>query len=186
MKRAFDIFLSLFLLVTFSWLFVLVGILVKVSSPGPMIYNSQRVGRDGVTFTMPKFRSMRVGTPEVETDLFTGSDNYITKFGSILRKSSLDELPQLFSVLKGDMSCVGPRPALCTQVYLTEQRSNLGILSVRPGITGWAQVNGRDNLKDETKIELDLYYIENWSLSLDLLILLKTLFKFLGDRNIKH
>lgn len=157
-----------------------------MSSPGPFIFWSKRVGRDGCIFAMPKFRTMRTDAPVVATDLLAESDRYITPVGSFLRKSSLDELPQIFSVLMGDMSFVGPRPALETQLQLTEKRLRHGVLSVRPGITGWAQINGRDTLCDAEKVEMDCYYIANRSFSFDFMILVRTLVKVTGDRDVHH
>lgn len=186
LKRAFDVVLSVCLIVCFFWLFLVVGVLVKMSSPGPFIFWSKRVGRDGCIFAMPKFRTMRTDAPVVATDLLAESDRYITPVGSFLRKSSLDELPQIFSVLMGDMSFVGPRPALETQLQLTEKRLRHGVLSVRPGITGWAQINGRDTLCDAEKVEMDCYYIANRSFSFDFMILVRTLVKVTGDRDVHH
>jgi len=185
-KRIFDIFFSLILILLFSPIIILLSFIIKLTSRGPIIYFSKRVGKNSQIFKMPKFRSMLLQTPQVATHLLRDSNMYITKVGKILRKLSLDEIPQLFSVLKGDMSIVGPRPALFNQKNLIALRNSLNIDSIIPGITGWAQVNGRDSMSIEKKTELDKYYLLNRSFKLDFLIILLTFIKVLKFSNIKH
>jgi len=185
-KRIFDIFFSLILILLFSPIIILFSFIIKLTSRGPIIYFSKRVGKNSQIFKMPKFRSMLLQTPQVATHLLRDSNMYITKVGKILRKLSLDEIPQLFSVLKGDMSIVGPRPALFNQRDLIALRNSLNIDSIIPGITGWAQVNGRDSMSIEKKTELDKYYLLNRSFKLDFLVILLTFIKVLKFSNIKH
>lgn len=165
---------------------LLVALLVKLTSPGPALYWSDRVGRRNVIFRMPKFRSMRVGTPAVATHLLTNPDAHLTPIGSFLRKSSLDELPQLWSILVGDMSIVGPRPALFNQHDLIALRTEKGVDQLVPGLTGWAQVNGRDELPIPRKVELDEYYLQHRSLALDLRIIWMTFLKVLARDGVSH
>ena len=155
MKRFFDLTLAVLVLLVLLIPICLVAILVRVTSLGPVLYWSDRVGRNNIIFKMPKFRSMRVGTPAVATHLLDNPGNYLTPIGSFLRKSSLDELPQLWSIFRGDMSFVGPRPALYNQHDLVELRTQCGVHELVPGLTGWAQVNGRDELPIFKKVELD-------------------------------
>lgn len=186
MKRIFDLVLaavaSCFLLLPV----LLVAILVRVTSKGPILYWSDRVGRNNKIFRMPKFRSMKVGTPAVATHLLTNPDCYLTPIGSFLRKSSLDELPQLLSIVKGDMSFVGPRPALFNQHDLIELRTRNEVHRLRPGLTGWAQINGRDELPIPQKVALDVEYLRNKSLRLDVKIILLTGLKVLRRDNVTH
>jgi len=174
MKRLFDLILAvcagLFLLLPF----VQLVLLVKLTSKGPVLYWSDRVGRNNIIFRMPKFRSMRMETPAVATHLLVDPSVYLTPIGSFLRKTSLDELPQLWSILKGDMSFVGPRPALFNQDDLIELRTQKGIHRLTPGLTGWAQINGRDELPIPIKVEFDQYYLVNKSFLLDLKIIFQT------------
>jgi O-antigen biosynthesis protein WbqP len=165
---------------------MLLVVLVRLTSRGPALYWSDRVGRHNCTFKMPKFRSMRVGTPAVATHLLTNVDAHLTPIGSFLRKSSLDELPQVWSILVGDMSFVGPRPALFNQADLIEQRTALGVHRLVPGLTGWAQVNGRDELPIPQKVALDAYYAEHQSLALDLRVLWMTFLKVLRRDGVSH
>ena len=186
MKRLFDITLVLLL---FLWLgipMLFIALLVKITSEGPVLYWSDRIGKDNTIFRMPKFRTMRVNTPEVATHLLTSSDQHLTSVGKMLRKFSLDELPQLVSVLKGDMSFVGPRPALYNQDDLVELRTKKGIHKLVPGITGWAQVNGRDELPIPVKVEFDEYYLKHRSFVFDLRILFLTFSSVVGSRGITH
>jgi O-antigen biosynthesis protein WbqP len=164
----------------------LVALLVKVTSRGPVLYWSDRVGRNKSIFKMPKFRTMRIDTPAVATHLLGNPDYYLTPIGSLLRKFSLDELPQLWSVLRGDMSFVGPRPALYNQDDLIELRTKKGIHGLVPGITGWAQINGRDELPIPTKVEYDEYYLKNRSFFFDIKILFLTLFKTVKSEGVQH
>lgn len=186
MKRLFDIFLSLFLLIILSIPILILGFIVSITSKGPIIYWSDRVGKNNKIFKMPKFRTMRIDTPVVATHLLTDPRSFLTPIGSILRKSSLDELPQLLSVLKGDMSFVGPRPALFNQDDLIELRTNCGVHHLTPGITGWAQVNGRDNLSTEIKTSLDLEYLNQHCFLMDMKILWLTLIHVVRTDNVSH
>ncbi len=161
-------------------------VLVKITSRGPALYWSDRVGRHNTIFRMPKFRTMMINTPAVATHLISNPAKYVTTIGKYLRKSSLDELPQLFSILKGDMSFVGPRPALFNQDDLISLRRQKGIHELVPGLTGWAQINGRDELPIPIKVEFDAYYLKHRSFLLDLKILFMTLFKVLMREGVAH
>ena len=186
MKRSFDLLLSLFVGLVFALPILVVGLMVKLTSKGPALYWSDRVGINNSIFRMPKFRTMRVDTPAVATHLMKNPDVYLTPIGSFLRRFSLDELPQLYSVLKGDISFVGPRPALYNQDDLIELRTGKGIHKLIPGITGWAQVNGRDELPIPVKVEFDEYYLKNRSFLFDMKILLMTFFNVLSSKGITH
>jgi O-antigen biosynthesis protein WbqP len=186
MKRALDIAISAALLVLLLVPIALVAVAVKLTSPGPVLYWSDRVGRGNRLFRMPKFRSMRTDTPVVATHLLAAPQLYLTPIGSFLRRSSLDELPQLWSVLVGDMSLVGPRPALFNQDDLIALRTERGVHVLRPGITGWAQVNGRDELPIPVKVDYDAWYLEHQSLRLDLRILVLTAMKVAGQHGVVH
>ena len=164
----------------------LLAVLVRLTSPGPVLYWSDRVGRHNTIFRMPKFRSMRLGTPAVATHLLSDPHSHLTPIGSFLRKSSLDELPQLWSILKGDMSFVGPRPALFNQDDLIELRTRYGVHRLLPGLTGWAQVNGRDELPIPDKVMLDVEYLQRQSLWFDLHILWLTFVKVLRRDGVSH
>jgi O-antigen biosynthesis protein WbqP len=164
----------------------LVALLVKLTSPGPILYWSDRVGRNNAIFKMPKFRTMRVDTPALATHLLTDPDHWLTPVGKFLRKSSLDELPQLWSILVGHMSIVGPRPALFNQQDLIALRTAKGVHQLRPGLTGWAQINGRDELPIPQKVEFDAYYLAHRSFLLDLRIILLTIVKVLRADGVKH
>lgn len=186
MKRLFDLLLAI--VATFILLIpvVLVAMAVRLTSPGPALYWSDRVGRHNKIFKMPKFRSMRTGTPAVATHLLTDPKAYLTPIGGFLRKSSLDELPQLWSILVGDMSFVGPRPALFNQQDLIELRTQQGVHELVPGLTGWAQVNGRDEIPIPEKVKLDVAYLRQQSLWLDMRILWMTLIKVIHRENVSH
>jgi len=171
-KRIFDLVMAGFLLCFLSVPILVVGLMVKLTSEGPVLYWSDRVGIDNRIFRMPKFRTMRVDTPVVATHLIKDSNIYLTPIGSFLRKFSIDELPQLYTVLKGDISFVGPRPALYNQDDLVELRTKKGIHKITPGITGWAQINGRDELPIPVKVDFDEYYLKSRSFLFDLKILL--------------
>lgn len=186
MKRLFDQLLALSLLALLALPIVLVALIVKLSSPGPVIYWSDRVGIKNRIFRMPKFRSMRMNTPAVATHLLSEPDVYLTPIGSFLRKSSLDELPQIWSILKGDMSFVGPRPALFNQDDLITLRTELGVDQLLPGLTGWAQVNGRDELPIREKVKLDAEYLQRRSLHFDIWILWLTFMKVLCREGVSH
>ncbi len=185
-KRTFDFILSFCLMLIFALPMLLVGLAVKLTSAGPVLYWSDRVGRNNGIFRMPKFRTMRTDTPAVATHLLGNPDGWLTPVGRVLRTSSLDELPQLWSILKGDMSFVGPRPALYNQDDLIALRTEKGIHLLTPGLTGWAQINGRDELPIPVKVEFDQYYLENRSFLLDLKILLRTFFKVAIREGVTH
>ena len=186
MKRVFDLFLALLAAVLLALPVIVVAVLVRLTSPGPALYWSDRVGRGNRIFRMPKFRSMRVGTPAVATHLLADARSHLTPIGSFLRKSSLDELPQLWSILVGDMSFVGPRPALFNQDDLISLRTQLGVDALMPGLTGWAQVNGRDELPIPEKVKLDAQYLQRQSLGFDIRILWLTFVKVLRRDGVSH
>jgi O-antigen biosynthesis protein WbqP len=185
-KRVFDFLVALICLPLIGVPIVLTALAVKLTSPGPALYWSDRVGRHNRLFKMPKFRSMRIDTPAVATHLLQNPDQWLTPIGSFLRKSSLDELPQLWSILKGDMSFVGPRPALFNQDDLIALRTDKGVHQLVPGLTGWAQINGRDELPIPRKVELDVEYLRRRSLLFDLKILWMTAVKVLARDGVSH
>jgi O-antigen biosynthesis protein WbqP len=186
MKRALDILLSGLALLVLAIPIALVALAVRLTSPGPVLYWSERIGRDNKTFRMPKFRSMRVDTPQVATHLLESPERWLTPIGSFLRRSSLDELPQLWSILVGDMSIVGPRPALFNQHDLIELRTRRGVHKLRPGLTGWAQINGRDEIPIPDKVEYDAWYLAHSSLALDLRIIWRTAAQVVRSEGVSH
>lgn len=186
MKRLFDLLLALFAALVLALPILVVAILVRLTSPGPALYWSDRVGRHNRIFKMPKFRSMRVGTPAVATHLLKDPKVYLTPIGSFLRKSSLDELPQLWSILTGDMSFVGPRPALFNQDDLIALRTEKGVHELVPGLTGWAQINGRDELPIPEKVKLDVEYLRCQSFWFDIRILWLTFVKVIRRDGVSH
>lgn len=186
MKRLFDIILAGSLSVVLAPVGLLVFLAIKLEDQGPAIFWSQRIGLFNRPFLMPKFRSMKLDTPQLATHLLTDPHLRITRIGNFLRKYSLDELPQLWSILKGDMSFVGPRPALFNQEDLIALRTQKNIHSLKPGITGWAQINGRDEISITDKVTLDDYYLKNHSFSMDLKILWLTFFKVLSKEGVSH
>lgn len=186
MKRLFDIALALVAALFLVLPIAAVAVAVRLTSPGPALYWSDRVGRYNRIFKMPKFRSMRIDTPAVATHLLQNPDQWLTPIGSFLRKSSLDELPQLWSILKGDMSFVGPRPALFNQEDLITLRTEKSVHELKPGLTGWAQVNGRDELPIPQKVQLDVEYFQRRSLLFDLRILWMTALKVLARDGVSH
>lgn len=186
MKRVFDIFFSCLAGLVLFLPLLLVAIAVRFTSKGPVLYWSDRVGRNNVIFKMPKFRSMRVGTPAVATHLMLDARSHLTPIGSFLRKSSLDELPQLWSILLGEMSFVGPRPALFNQEDLIALRTERGVHTLVPGLTGWAQVNGRDDLSILDKVKLDAAYLRRQSVRFDGYILWLTFVKVLRRDKVSH
>lgn len=186
MKRLFDLTLALVAALFLALPLLSVALAVRLTSPGPALYWSDRVGRHNRIFKMPKFRSMRTDTPAVATHLLQNPEQWLTPIGSFLRKSSLDELPQLWSILKGDMSFVGPRPALFNQHDLIALRTEHGVHELVPGLTGWAQVNGRDELPIPQKVQLDSDYLRRQSLALDLKILWLTARKVLARDGVSH
>jgi O-antigen biosynthesis protein WbqP len=186
MKRSFDLILSLVAIVIIALPMFVIALVVKLTSPGLVLYWSDRVGRHNRIFRMPKFRSMRTDTPAVATHLLENPDHCLTPIGSFLRKSSLDELPQLWSILKGDMSFVGPRPALFNQDDLIALRTRQGVHELMPGLTGWAQVNGRDELPIPQKVQFDVEYLQRRSLVFDLKILWLTALKVFVRDGVLH
>lgn len=186
MKRLFDLIFALFVTIILIIPIILVALMVYVTSPGPILYWSERVGKDNKIFRMPKFRSMRINTPAVATHLLNDPASYLTPVGSFLRKSSLDELPQLWSILKNDMSFVGPRPALFNQTDLIQLRTDKDVHNLVPGITGWAQINGRDELEITQKVDLDEEYMRRQSFWFDIKILWITFLKVLRRDGITH
>lgn len=186
MKRLFDLLMSAFALMIFLVPGVLVALVVRLTSEGPVIYWSDRVGRNNNFFKMPKFRTMQVGTPTLATHLMVDVEQHLTPVGSFLRKSSLDELPQLWSIFKGDMGFVGPRPALFNQDDLIKLRTEKGVDELVPGLTGWAQVNGRDELPIPIKVGLDIEYMERQSCWFDMYILWLTFLKVFRGDGVSH
>jgi O-antigen biosynthesis protein WbqP len=186
MKRLFDLVLAFFICIGLALPILVVAIVVRLTSVGPALYWSDRVGRENTIFKMPKFRTMQVGTPTVATHLLSGSGQYLTPIGSFLRKSSLDELPQLWSILIGDMSFVGPRPALFNQDDLITLRTQYGVEKLMPGLTGWAQVNGRDELPIPIKVQYDVEYLQKQSFWFDVKILGLTFLKVVRRDGVSH
>ncbi|HOW55581.1 MAG TPA: sugar transferase [Syntrophorhabdaceae bacterium] len=186
MKRIFDLFVAFILSCLLLLPVICIALLIKLSSKGPALYWSKRVGIGNDIFLMPKFRTMRIDTPDVATHLLENPDVYLIPVGSFLRKYSLDEFPQIWSVMKGDMSIVGPRPALYNQHDLIELRTARGIHNIVPGITGWAQVNGRDTISIPVKVDYDEYYLKNRSFLFDLRILWMTFQKVIRSEDVKH
>lgn len=186
MKRLFDLVLAIVLIVVLGVPMFAIALLIRLTSTGPAVHWSKRIGRDNEVFLMPKFRTMVAGTPVVATHLLADAGSSITSIGRFLRKTSLDELPQLWSVLKGDMSFVGPRPALFNQEDLVALRSRHGVEQLVPGVSGWAQVNGRDELSIEEKVEFDRQYLERQSFLFDLHILALTLRRVARREGIAH
>lgn len=185
-KRIVDLGLSAVALAGCSLPLLGIAAAVRATSPGPIIHWSRRVGRDNREFKMPKFRTMRIDTPQVATHLMTDPERYLTPIGKFLRKTSLDELPQLLSIIKGDMSFVGPRPALYNQDDLVQLRTERGVHRLVPGLTGWAQINGRDDLPIPVKVDYDAQYLERRSLGFDLEIFVKSAWKVLRREGVDH
>jgi O-antigen biosynthesis protein WbqP len=186
MKRLFDFSLAFIAFIPLFPILLILIIIVRLTSKGNAIYWSDRVGINNSIFKMPKLRTMYIDTPAVATHLLQSSTSHITPIGSFLRKTSLDEIPQLWSILKGDMSFVGPRPALFNQDDLIEERTKLGIEKIRPGLTGWAQINGRDNISIPKKVSLDEHYLKNRSFRLDIYIIVVTFLKVALSKEISH
>jgi len=186
MKRSFDVLLAFLLLAILGVPMLLVAFLVRLTSRGPALYWSDRVGKGNMLFKMPKFRTMRVDTPPMATHLMTEPEKFLTPIGGFLRKTSLDELPQLLSILGGDMSFVGPRPALFNQADLIALRTQKGVHNITPGLTGWAQVNGRDELPIPVKVDYDFQYLNRRSLLLDLRIMGMTAFQAVAGKGVSH
>jgi len=186
MKRAFDFVVAIVVAGVLALPILIVALAVRLTSPGPALYWSNRIGRHNRIFKMPKFRSMRIDTPAVATHLLQNPNQWLTPIGSFLRQSSLDELPQLWSILKGDMSFVGPRPALFNQDDLIALRTENGVDELVPGLTGWAQINGRDELAIPQKVKLDAEYLLNQSFRLDIKILWMTVLKVFAKDGVSH
>jgi len=186
LKRFFDIVISFVAICIFFLPLLFLAVLIKLTSKGPIFYWSDRVGRNNKIFRMPKFRTMHINTPVVATHLLKNPELYLTSFGKFLRKTSLDEFPQLYNIIKGDMSFVGPRPALFNQDDLVALRTEKGVHVLTPGLTGWAQIMGRDELTIEEKVNCDEYYLNNKSFLLDIKIILQTIFNVLGMKGISH
>ncbi|XZM79722.1 sugar transferase [Clostridium perfringens] len=177
MKRVFDFSMSLIAIVVFSPIILIISLLVKLTSKGPVFFKQRRIGKNNEEFNILKFRSMRIDTPNVATHLLKAPSVFITPLGKFLRKTSLDELPQLINILKGEMSIVGPRPALYNQYDLIDMRTEVGVHKLVPGLTGWAQVNGRDEISLEEKVALDKEYMNMQSFWMDIKIIFMTAFK---------
>ncbi|MBP3441801.1 MAG: sugar transferase [Clostridia bacterium] len=186
LKRIFDFVVSIFALIFLSPLFLVVSLAILITDGAPVLFKQERVGKDNKLFTVYKFRTMRNGTGDVATAELTDANEKITKTGKLLRLTSIDELPQLFNILNGTMSLVGPRPLIPAEKEIRELREQYGVYSVRPGITGYAQINGRDNIDDETKALLDKEYVEKQSFMFDLKIIFKTFMKVLKRADIKE
>lgn len=186
MKRLIDISLASVVICFLLIPLVLIALIVKLTSPGPALHYSERIGRYNEPFIFPKFRTMHADTPLVATNELENPNVHITKIGHFLRRSSLDELPQLFCVLSGKMSLVGPRPVIASQTSLVKKRQDAGIHNLRPGITGWAQINGRDNLEEDAKVKLELEYLEKQSIIFDIVIIWRTFFYVLNSEGIRH
>ena len=179
MKRLFDFLMSLIATIILSPVILIVALAVKFTSPGPMLFKQRRIGKDNVEFEIYKFRTMRIDTPNVPTHLLENPEQWITPVGKFLRKTSLDELPQLFNILKGEMSIVGPRPALYNQLDLKEMRTEVGVHKLVPGLTGWAQINGRDEIPLSLKVNLDKEYLDKMSFLFDIKIIVMTVLSVL-------
>lgn len=186
MKRIFDLIAALIGMALCALPFFIIVVIVRLTSKGPAVFWTKRIGKNNEFFMMPKFRSMHIDTPQVATHLLKDSRSHITPVGKFLRKTSLDEIPQLWSVLKGDMSLVGPRPALFNQDDLKEMRTAVGVHTLVPGVTGWAQINGRDEIPLSKKVELDLEYLEKKSFLFDLKIIFLTIYKVIAKKDIVH
>lgn len=186
MKRLFDLLFGLWVAAFLVWPILMIAILVRLTSTGPAIHWSDRVGRNNVIFRMPKFRTMRLDAPNVASHLLQNPADFITPFGRFLRRTSLDELPQIWSILKGDMSFVGPRPALFNQDDLVALRTQAGVHELVPGLTGWAQVNGRDELPIPVKVQFDAEYLQRQSFRFDLYILWLTFLKVMHCDGVSH
>ncbi len=185
-KRIFDLTLGLFLLMILAIPAIIIGMAIRITSPGPILYRSNRIGKDNTQFVMYKFRTMNAGTPVVATHLLQDPGQHLAPLGAVLRRTSMDEIPQLYNILRGDMSFVGPRPALFNQYDLISMRTRLGVHRLLPGLTGWAQVNGRDDLPIPVKVTFDRFYLQNRGLLFDLRILLLSLVKVLKKEGVSH
>ena len=186
LKRVFDFFMSLIAIIILSPVILIVALAVKFTSPGPMLFKQRRIGKDNIEFEIYKFRTMRIDTPNVPTHLLENPDQWITPVGKFLRKTSLDELPQLFNILKGEMSIVGPRPALYNQIDLRDMRTAVGVHKLIPGLTGWAQINGRDEIPLSLKVRLDKEYLDRKSFLFDIKIIFMTVLSVLKSDGVQE
>ena len=186
MRRIIDILISFFLLILLFLPMLLVFLIIKLESSGPALFWSERIGKNNKSFMMPKFRTMHIGTVAMATHLLENPESHLTRIGNLLRRTSIDELPQLLSILRGHMTLVGPRPALFNQLDLIELRTNSKVHTLVPGVTGWAQVNGRDNITLKEKVNLDIEYFKNKSIKLDIHIIFLTLLKVIRKEGISH
>ena len=186
MKRLFDFLMSLIAIIILSPVILIVALAVKFTSPGPMLFKQRRIGKDNIEFKIYKFRTMRIDTPNVPTHLLENPEQWITPIGKFLRKTSLDELPQLFNILKGEMSIVGPRPALYNQLDLKEMRTQVGVHKLVPGLTGWAQINGRDEIPLSLKVNLDKEYLDRNNFFFDIKIIFMTVLSVLKSDGVQE
>lgn len=186
MKRVFDFIISLIGVIVLSPIILIVALSVKFTSPGPMLFKQRRIGKNNVEFEIYKFRTMRIDTPNVPTHLLENPEQWITPVGKFLRKTSLDELPQLFNILKGEMSIVGPRPALYNQIDLKEMRTEAGVHKLVPGLTGWAQINGRDEIPLSLKVKLDKEYLMKKSFFFDIKIIFMTVLSVIKSEGVQE
>ena len=186
LKRVFDFLMSLIAIIILSPVILIVALAVKFTSPGPILFKQRRIGKDNVEFEIYKFRTMRIDTPNVPTHLLENPEQWITPVGKFLRKTSLDELPQLFNILKGEMSIVGPRPALYNQIDLKEMRTEAGVHKLVPGLTGWAQINGRDEIPLSLKVKLDKEYLERKNFFFDIKIIFMTVLSVLKSEGVQE
>lgn len=186
MKRIFDFIMSLLAIICLSPIIIIVSLIIKFTSEGPILFKQRRIGKDNKEFNIYKFRTMRVDTPNVATHLLENPEQYITAIGKFMRKTSLDELPQLFNILKGEMSIVGPRPALYNQLDLRDMRTKVGVHKLVPGLTGWAQINGRDEIPLDLKVSLDKEYLDRKSFWLDIKIIFLTIVKVLKSDGVQE
>ena len=186
MKRLFDFLMSLIAIIILSPVILIVALAVKFTSPGPILFKQRRIGKDNIEFEIYKFRTMRIDTPNVPTHLLENPKQWITPIGTFLRKTSLDELPQLFNILKGEMSIVGPRPALYNQIDLKEMRTEVGVHKLIPGLTGWAQINGRDEIPLKLKVNLDKEYLDRKSFFFDIKIIFMTVLSVLKSDGVQE
>lgn len=184
-KRSIDILISVLAVILFSPFIVIIALLIKLTSKGPVLFTQRRIGKNNKEFTIYKFRTMRIDTPNVATHLLSNPEVFVTPIGKFLRKTSLDELPQLFNIVKGEMSIVGPRPALYNQEDLIELRTKCGVHTLVPGLTGWAQINGRDEVHNQDKVRLDYEYKEKQSIIFDFKIMFMTFFKVIEREGIR-
>lgn len=186
LKRIFDFLMSLIAIIILSPVILIVALAVKFTSPGPMLFKQRRIGKDNIEFEIYKFRTMRIDTPNVPTHLLENPDQWITPVGKFLRKTSLDELPQLFNILKGEMSIVGPRPALYNQIDLRDMRTAVGVHKLIPGLTGWAQINGRDEIPLSLKVRFDKEYLDRKSFLFDIKIIFMTVLSVLKSDGVQE